>query len=1402
MNRRSKRRLIVLVSVAGTIVLAGVGGTTLRKINRERIAQSARTEGMAAYEQGDYATANRRLRVYLRYDRQDPQVLFALGDARRNVPEPNAKHLIEARTILDEALSYDPDNLRAREILLDIHWQLGQWQELARTATALLERDPDNLYAARLRVEANLQRGADDEAIEAARALVAIQDGAIDAHLEMVSTLSRIGRSARELRAYVQDQVAPQHEGSTGLQVLRAGIEFDFGDRNQAVAILERAGQTTPTDGVGARLLLDAIEQVSAATRSTELYEISQQQWLTSWLEDETIAPHLYEVAAGRAWREGDAQRALDLARRAVGGQQVTEAAFAWGILAAIELGRPDDVDRLRNAFDQAVDKYSQTRADNWRDAIALFERWRSGQPAAQDPADRAPENVASPRGFEGVRLYADAMRLAERNSYRESVVRLAYLGEQPSWRRARLGEARVHMSNDQPARAVAVIRADPVLAESGAGIALLADSIATIAEQSGNAEVLNLEEINARLLQLPENPLLLATAGRAELVRGNTDRALELGQRLARAEAAQASLAAVRFAQRLGDIDPQLASSIVDRVAQTADSPQAVAMAAAGMAQLGRSEDARDLIDTRSKGASGVDVQAWTFARIQLANAIDDDQSLTELAQLSEANAEDPRVQREILAGSSVWSDPTLTSQVIVRLRASQGEGALDWRVFEARRLLADEANSEAARNAAALFEPIFQSESGRRNTQAMLLAARAFDRIGNQQSRLEALRFAADGDNPAAALPTLITVLQDTGRSELAAQRLRQFVEFGDLPIDLLRVRQQLLERQGMAELARRDIAALAAAGDAEYVLRNGVMTRPRDSRTPLTEAEQSALGSTLAPRAQIYAAQLLARVGRADEGLARLESLPEQSDAGSRTILIARFMTDNGRLDEAVEMLQERAARDNDADAWMEAARLLVGAQRSDEAAQVLARASESMPGNIAIENFAASLQGDGDEDTFDRMARFTLSAGQRADADEGMKQLAQVCGAYIDQQSTLTQTAEALERIAATQATLYPVWPLLLAAYEQMGDDAGAVRAARAAISALPGDHRPARDAVQVFMRLGQYQEAAGLAGTWLSLAPDAQSRTQAQIALGVCEFYRGNPQRTASLLEPHTDLLMGDVNANGPAIRALAEALVVIGRMDSASAILESLAQSDTQWAAFMASIATSAPPTPDNIQRAQRWLEMVTPRLTTDKQGAAFLASSWMSLHGITGDSGFASRAVDVATTASSNGVDSWELQATLATANEALERYQEAVVAYERALELSGAPIPALLNNAAWLYTARLGQHDLAASMAQRAVDSAQAANVPPAVRAIFFHTLGVSQLGQGNPQDALGSFDRGLALAETPSLRLGRIEALLATGQRSQARTEFGRLRPTETWSDSNTKRYQDLQNVLGSG
>lgn len=1404
MNRRTKRRLIVLAAVGGVVVAAGVGGTAVRKMRRAQMAETARTEGMAAYEAKDYSAARSSLGRYVKYHDNEPEVWTALGDAQRHLEKPNAKHLTEARAFLDQAVLLDSNNVKAREILLVIHMQLGNWQELASVAGDLLELDPKNERAGRLRIEANLRRRDEDAAISAAQEFVSTQGGAIEAHLEMLRVFQSFGRSARVQREYLDTEVAPTHSGTTSLAALRATVEYDADQSQRATELLTQAGEAGATDGPGARLLLNVIELTSARTRNMALFDQSE-LWLVEWLEQEDLAPHLFEVAAGRAWRLGQPSRTVDMATRAMGQETANESVFAWGLLGAMELGMDgqDTANRLREAFEAATSEDRANLADRWRQLIDAAGRTARGQTASDLPLSHEGDgtNVLGPDGVAG---FYDALDDAGRYNTREAIDQLADLSQMPSWRRARFTLTGILLSEGNATGALSVLNSDEGLRNSAGGAELFGDALASMLEAGGTLSDQDAGTLDGFLAKSPDNPILLAAIGRGALVRGDADRARELAQRLAGSEAAQAAIAAVRFAASLQAVDAELAEAVIDRVAVTATSPRQIAAAAIGMAELGQVDQARDLIAQSAGRIEAGSTHEWTLARIKLANAIADTRSLETLEQVSAANASDPRVQIEILNADAIWADRERAGQVIARLREAQGEAGLDWRIFEAGRLLDISDTIETANGVAVLLEPVLTSPRGKRDTRAMLIAADAFERNGTVESELEALALASDGNDPLAALPRLIDRLQGLGRSTEAATRLRQFVEYGNVPPESRAMRLQLLQRQGMRDQAARDVEALASAGYPQYILLAGVESRPRGSSVPLTDRENKSLASELTPQGEIYAAQLLARVGRFDDGLARLEALPASTEAGSRAIIIAQFLSDEGKPEQALAYLTRYAETSDNPDAWTEAARMLVGQKRVDEAIALLDRAATALPGNASIAAFRASVDPDSGASPFDRMARFTVSAADREDANESMRELGAIAKRYVTGQLDTAQAAQAIEALSERRATYYPLWPLLIAAYRQLELPAQAVQTARDAMESIPSDPRPARDATQLLLELGRFEEALGAASRWRSLADtdDEQSQAEADMALGIAEYHRGNVDRAVGLLQPQRDRMLQDIESHEMAVRSLAEALAVADRLDEAEGILLPLAQGSNRWAAFMASVASVAPETPANTERASRWLETLTPLLSGHVEGTFNMASSWMALYERTKDIAYADRVVALAQAAERSGAGSWQLTAILATAYKSKGEPSPAVAAYERALALAGARIPALLNNAAWLLTSELGEHDRAVAMAREAVSGSNNPNSNRADRAVFHHTLGSALLASGDPGAALRAFDDGLGLADTPSLQLGRIEALLAANRRTEATESFGRLRPNDSWTPTQQTRYESLENILGSG
>ncbi|MFI4915951.1 MAG: hypothetical protein ACIAS6_05515 [Phycisphaerales bacterium JB060] len=1402
MNRRTKRRLIVLGIVGGMVVLAGVGGTAVRKYQRQRLAESSRIEGMAAYEEGDYTTAVRKLQTHLRISGMEPEAMTALGDAQRHVPLPNAKHLVLARSSLEQAIALDPENTQAREILLDVHELLGNWLGLANVASELLERDPTNTRFARLRIGAHLQRGANDDALEATREFVLAQEGSIDSHLEMLRVYRQIGRNARQQRAYLEQQVRPMHEGTTSLAVMRAIVEVDADQTAEATRILRQAAEAGPTEGPGARMLLDTIELIGAKTRDTSLYSQSS-EWLEQWLENEQLAPHLYEVAAGRAWREGNTPLAVDLALRAQAFEDQSEVVFAWGMLGAIGLGPEytEQMAALQASFEAATTERHQDRAESWRRVIeAAKQRAQDGERSNEPLTDRM--LVANSLGADSVALFYDALDDIKRRNTREAVGRLASLGIHPSWRRARLTLAGLFVSEGRVRDALLLFQNDLQIANLPGGAALLGEAAARFVESgqdtasSGTANL-----ILALLEENPESPVLLAAAGRLAIDRGEHERARELANRLNQTDASQAAISAVQFAAGLKSIDTDLAREVVDRVSEAAQTPAEVAAASTGLVMLGHPDEARDLLEQRATDGSG-SAQQWAMARVQLAAMIGDEQGLDTLEKVSAARSGDAQVQIEILSSSVIWSDPARVDPIIARLREAQGEDALEWRVFEARRFLERDETEQSATSATQLLGELFQSERGKRNTRAMLLAADAYERTGQLESELDALRFAADGNEPLAALPRLIDRLQTTGRADDASARLRQFINMGDVSPELRAVRLQLLQRQGMRSEADRDIQALAAAGYPQYILRAGVASREEGTDAALRPKEKSALEADLAPEDQVYAARLLALVGQFDEGLARLEALPPTSDAGKREIVIARFLAEHGRDDLALEQLTEQAERSGDADLWEEAARMLIGMNRADEAFALLDRAVRALPENASLADFRASIDPNSESPIFDRMARFAMSAAEDENTDDGMRALGRILKRYSDGRSDIAQVAAELDQLSSRRATLYPIWPLLIAAYQHLEQPDQAVLRARNAMDALPGDPRPARDATRLLLDMRRYEDAVGVADRWRSMANNPDVLADAEIALGVAEYYRGNVRRAVGLLEPHSEYMLANPEGDRFFLQTLTEALTVDDRMARAEEILSTLLEQDPAWADFMASLAAVAPPSSANTDRAVRWLETVTPMLVGQAEGTATLASSWLRLGTKSGDTQYAMRAIELARSVHGTTADSWRLRAIEAQALEAIGEYADAVAAYERALEMVGQGVPVLLNNAAWLLTSELDEHERAIPMAREAIRLSQTSGDSRPNRANFHHTLGIAMLGSGDAEGALGVFDQGLELAGSPTLRLGRIEALIALDRLGDARRTLDRLQPDDGWSDSQLARLEHLQKVLGAG
>ncbi|MGB2820693.1 MAG: tetratricopeptide repeat protein, partial [Phycisphaerae bacterium] len=230
---KTKRRLLVLLIVVVAVVAAAGGIYTLRMRQiREEIARK-RTEGMAAFEKGDYFSALHALGTYVnRSGEPDVEVLYKYSQARQKVEEPNAKHLLLAAGTLRHVLGLKPDHVQARRDLLDIYDQLGYSTEAIETADHILKNHPDDPQALRAKAIALTRLRKLNEALELLERYNKLKPLELDGHTLTFSIMRSLERPARDLIARAEG-LHKAHPGDPRMEWLMAYAYGLAGDREK-----------------------------------------------------------------------------------------------------------------------------------------------------------------------------------------------------------------------------------------------------------------------------------------------------------------------------------------------------------------------------------------------------------------------------------------------------------------------------------------------------------------------------------------------------------------------------------------------------------------------------------------------------------------------------------------------------------------------------------------------------------------------------------------------------------------------------------------------------------------------------------------------------------------------------------------------------------------------------------------------------------------------------------------------------------------------------------------------------------------------------------------------------------------------------------------------------------------
>ena len=154
MNRRVKRRLwllsILTVACSSAIVLWVIFASW----NRERRVQTSISDGMAAYDQGDYVNALNILRYAVTHRKDDHELLLAFADSRLRNVDPRGKkgHVQSAIKQYERVLQLKPTNQQALNALFEIYSDNGRFQDALQVANRLSKLD-DEMLISKARLE-------------------------------------------------------------------------------------------------------------------------------------------------------------------------------------------------------------------------------------------------------------------------------------------------------------------------------------------------------------------------------------------------------------------------------------------------------------------------------------------------------------------------------------------------------------------------------------------------------------------------------------------------------------------------------------------------------------------------------------------------------------------------------------------------------------------------------------------------------------------------------------------------------------------------------------------------------------------------------------------------------------------------------------------------------------------------------------------------------------------------------------------------------------------------------------------------------------------------------------------------------------------------------------------------
>ena len=687
--------------------------------------------------------------------------------------------------------------------------------------------------------------------------------------------------------------------------------------------------------------------------------------------------------------------------------------------------------------------------------------------------------------------------------------------------------------------------------------------------------------------------------------------------------------------------------------------------------------------------------VPARAMLRAELLGRAGRTEAIGALRDLVENHASSIAVLSFVLRQKVVWDDESLVAQALDGLGGMLGEGSPQVLLARANFLLH------------------FQPQDAAARAQAMLLVSNALQRVPDSVVALvtmsQLLRAAEDPDIEQAAsylrravelrpdrvdlYLQLITLLQQQGHRDAAAEYLGRLGARADVPRDVRHVEIGLLLDQGDFKTAATRLAGIvdASAPQSEQLFLASLYRRAEDY-----QAAQRVYDRLLATPDRGVAvieavAGFYASIGRGDEALTLLDAPQLRDTPGLRALLLGRLHQKNGDLDDATRWFKQAVveAPDN-VEAWNELVRNWLLLQDTEQARRVAADGLKLHPDNHVLRTTMMMVGLNADDD---------LLVHLDADNDE-LRRTVALYHRAADDTGKLAPSDQDLadSRQLYGQFPLFrPAWHLATMMHASSGRADEAISIARQAANRFRGAAEPPRWAVQLLVEQGRLDEALGMAQAWRRRSLEDPLAADTVIASLLVDLQR--PADAVQQIAPHAVRILAAPDRLSDSLAVWVGALLRDRQFEQAAAIAMPLMSEDDQWPAKWLALAAMV-----DVDITRQAIKIAEPYLDSTPLGTMTLADHWLRVAGRSGETSDYQRAEEFARRAGEDAgleIPSLHIRASIASSRDDIDTEESL---YRRILAMNPQDLRAL-NNLAYAYLQREGRCEEAADLSGRAL-------------------------------------------------------------------------------------------------